>query len=173
MAITPPLAAKRPEHAYGYVDLSLPHPRAMRAYVLFSLLLASTLSLDAIADQTTPDSPGLTQFEIAGKQLSLSNEKGRCVLNRAGDPPVKMDMRWPCRFSENKQLNVRIEDHRQSLVFMVERSVPMPAPSTDCLTDLQAVRLFKGQLEIAPSIRVGGCGPGLWDQKLFIWYFSK
>ncbi|RMR31304.1 hypothetical protein ALP36_05371 [Pseudomonas syringae pv. coriandricola] len=43
----------------------------MRAYVLFSILLASLLNLDAIADQTTPDSPGLTQFEIAGRQLSL------------------------------------------------------------------------------------------------------
>ncbi len=144
----------------------------MRASVLFSVLLASILNFDAIAGQTTPDSTGLIRAEIGGQQLHLTNDQGRCMLNRAGDPPVQMDMQWPCRFSEDQQLKVRIEDYRQSLFFMVERSIPMPAPSENCLTDLQAVRLSKGQLQIAPSSRISACGPGHWDQKAFISQFD-
>ncbi|MCQ3001636.1 hypothetical protein NLO98_17940 [Pseudomonas syringae] len=145
----------------------------MRLFAGFTLLSASLLSLTACAAQPSATSSStLTAAEIAGQPAHLSDGQGRCVLTRKGSAALTLDMQWPCRFSEDRQHKVRVEDFRKALIVMVERSEPMPPPSTDCLTDLQPVRFYKGKLEAAPVSRIAACGPGFWDQKTFTWQFD-
>jgi len=144
----------------------------MRKWVVLPLLTAALISLNACAEQADPARNGLTKAELGGQQLSLSNEQGRCTLNRAGAASLTLEMQWPCRFSEDLQKNVRVETYRKALIIMVERSDPLPAPSKSCVTDLQPVRLLNGKLEASPVSRVAACGPSHWDQKAFIWQFD-
>lgn len=138
-----------------------------------SLLFALSLfSLTACAEQQPVAAKGLVQATFAGQQVNLIDDQGRCTLTRPGKPPLTLDMQWPCRFSEDSQQKVRVESFRQAQIIMVERSEPLPAPSKDCATDLQAIRYFKNKLEVAPVSRVAACGPGHWDQKAYVWQFD-
>lgn len=144
----------------------------MRKSVLTPMLAAMLISLNACAGQADAARTGLTQAEVGGQQLSLSNEQGRCTLNQAQRAPLTLQMQWPCRFSEDLQKNARVETYRKALIVMVERSDPLPAPSKNCITDLQSVRLFNGKLEASPVSRIAACGPAHWDQKAFVWQFD-
>lgn len=147
-------------------------PRQRSQPSLIIWLAACLMTFDAQAAQPERTATGLTQARLADQTISLSNQQGRCTLTHADNVAVTLDMKWPCRFSEDRQKKVRIEDYRKALVVMVERSEPLPAPSQDCATDLQSVRLYKGKLEISPVSRVAGCGPAHWDQKALIWNFD-
>jgi hypothetical protein len=144
----------------------------MRASPLLALLSLSLVSLNACAAQPPAAGTPLTQAELDGKRMHLSDAQGYCLLTREGSAPLPLEMEWPCRFSEDQQQKPRVERFRQGLIVMVERSEPAPAPATDCLTDLQPVRLYKGKLEAAPVSRIAACGPGFWDQKTFTWLFD-
>ncbi len=144
----------------------------MQKSVMTLMLAGVLISLNACAEQADSARNGLTQAEVGGQLLSLSNEQGRCTLNRAQSAPLTLEMQWPCRFSEDLQKNVRVETYRKALIVMVERSDPLPAPSKNCVTDLQPVRLFNGKLEASPVSRIAACGPAHWDQKAFVWQFD-
>lgn len=136
-----------------------------------TFLAASLISLSACAEQQVATS-SLTTVDLKGQQAILSDVQGRCTFIRAGSPPLTLDMPWPCRFSEDQQKKVRIENFRNALIVMVERSEHLPAPSEDCATDLQSIRLYKGKLEVSPVSRVSACGPRYWDQKVLTWQFD-
>jgi hypothetical protein len=138
-----------------------------------SLLLALSLfSVTACAAQPPATPTGLTQATFAGQQVNLIDDQGRCTLARTGNAPLTLDMKWPCRFSEDRQQKVRVEHFNQAQIIMVERSEHLPAPSKNCATDLQAIRYFKGKLEVAPVSQIDACGPGPWDQKAYVWQFD-
>ncbi|MFS2158158.1 hypothetical protein ACCD10_12460 [Pseudomonas sp. Pseusp122] len=141
----------------------------MNKFLLFTL---SLFSLTACAAQQPATANGLTQATFAGQQVNLIDDQGRCTLTRPGNPPLTLDMKWPCRFSEDRQQKVRIENFHKTQIIMVERSEHLPAPSKDCATDLQPIRYFKGKLEAAPVSQIAACGPGSWDQKAYIWQFD-
>jgi hypothetical protein len=144
----------------------------MRAMLRNSLLATMLFSLGACAERSANPSVGITQAEFAGQTVRLSDVQGRCALTLADAAPLVLDMQWPCRFSETPQQQVRVEYFRQTPIIMVERSEPQPAPSTSCLTDLQALRLYQGQLQAAPLSRIAACGPSQWDQKAFVGMFD-
>lgn len=144
----------------------------MRVPKMITLAGTLLLSLCACAEQKTPTAVGLTKADFAGQSVRLSDDQGRCTLSRTGNPTLTLDMKWPCRFSEDQQQKLRVENFRQAQIIMVERSDRLPAPSQDCETDLQAVRLYKGKLEASPVSRVTACGPGYWDQKVMTWQFD-
>lgn len=141
----------------------------MNKCVLFAV---SLLNLTACAGQQSIETSGLTRAQLADVQISLVNDQGRCSLISSAEPARALDMKWPCRFSEDRKQKVRVEHFRQAEVIMVERSEPLAVPSTDCETDLQAIRQFRGRLEVAPVTRVAACGPGYWDQKTLVWQFD-
>lgn len=134
------------------------------------------LSLYAMADQSQAPTALPTyppeHVLLGAHSLTLENQDNRCVLVKADQSVLPLDMKWPCRFSEDQQNKVRIEDYREALIVMVERSEPLPAPSKNCKTDRQPVRLYKGKLEAAPVGQVATCGPAHWDQKAFIAFFD-
>ena len=137
------------------------------------LLLAPFLiSLNAFSAQSTPGAAPLTQTKLGDKPVQLSESKGRCVLTREGNAPVTLEMKWPCRFSEDRQQKVRVEPFREALIIMVERSEPQVPLGMDCKTDLQPVRLYKDKLQAAPVSHIAACGPGFWDQKVYTWLFD-
>lgn len=144
----------------------------MRAIVWLTCVAALN-STSVFAGQPPAPQAGepIIQGLVAGQPVRLNNVEGRCSLTVGERPPVVLDMRWPCRFTEIRH-QLRVEDYRQSLIFMVERSDPQPPPSRDCITDLQSVRLYKGKMEVAPVSRVAACGPLHWDQKVLIWQFD-
>ncbi|MEG5264124.1 hypothetical protein TRP66_07460 [Pseudomonas sp. JDS28PS106] len=144
----------------------------MRALLAAMMSIALLISLSACAAQTEPRHEGLTSASLGGLEIRLIDEQGRCAVARADSAPLVLDMKWPCRFSEDQQKKVRVEDYRKALVVMVERSEPLPPPSTECATDLQSIRLYKGKLDVSPVSRVAACGPGYWDQKVLIWQFD-
>jgi len=115
---------------------------------------------------------GLVQATFVGQHVSLVNDYGHCAFVRPGEPPLRLDMAWPCRFSETKQKTVRIELFRGAEILMAERSEPLPAHSTECDTARQVIRHFKNKLEIAPVMHSTRCGLDVWDQKVFVWQFD-
>ncbi|RON18735.1 hypothetical protein [Pseudomonas frederiksbergensis] len=146
----------------------------MRTPLLFTALAASLISLSACAGQEAPApaAPATpTQAVFVGQPLSLINDQGRCTLVKPDKTHLTLDMEWPCQFSLGQDRQLRVETFRQVPIFMVERSEPMPAPSRDCLTKLQAVRQIKGTLEISGVNQFASCGPGQWDQKMYVAFF--
>lgn len=139
----------------------------MRSFALFTSLSISLISLNAGAAQPSATLNAVTTAEIAGQSVHLSDGEGRCVLTRKGDVALMLDMQWPCHFSQDRQHKARIENFRGAQIVMVEHSEPMPPPDTDCFTDIQPVRFYKGKLEAVRVARIFACGPGFWDQKMF------
>lgn len=144
----------------------------MRGLLAAMLSMVPLISLSACAGQTELPDERLTTASLNGLEIRLIDEQGQCAVARADSAPLVLDMKWPCRFSEDLQKKVRVEVYRKALVVMVERSEPLPPPSTECATDLQSVRLYKGKLDVSPVSRVAACGPGYWDQKVLIWQFD-
>ncbi|XXE61449.1 hypothetical protein J3P77_00635 [Pseudomonas sp. R1-18] len=150
----------------------------MRKFPVATLLACLTVSLSACAAEVHSDTAhtaaaeGVTRGVFASRTVSLDDAQGVCVLNYEGHPPLKLDMQWPCRFSEDQAHQLRIESFKQTPILMVERSEPMPPPSRNCKTDRQPVRLLNGKLEAAPVGRIATCGPAHWDQKAFTAMFD-
>jgi hypothetical protein len=146
----------------------------MRNPLLLTALAASLVSLSACAGQQaqTPTAPtASTQAVFVGQPLSLINNQGQCTLVRPDNTHLTLGMEWPCQFSLDKHQQLRVETFNQIPIFMVERSEHMPAPSRDCLTKLQAVRQVKGALEVSDVNQFASCGPGQWDQKMYVGFF--
>lgn len=141
----------------------------MKKQMSFALAILSTTTF-AEVQPVTPI--GLGQATFVGQQVNLINDDGHCAFVRPGQPLLRLDMAWPCRFSETKQKKVRIELFRGAEILMAERSEPLPAPSKECDTATQVVRHFKDKLEIAPVIQSTRCGLDVWDQKVFVWQFD-
>lgn len=137
-----------------------------------ALVTLSFITIMACAAPPSDQKNGLRKLTLGKQQLRLIDEKGRCTLIHSALPPLRLDMQWPCNFSESLKNEIRIEKFRSAQIVMVERSEPLPPPSKLCLTDLQAVRLFRGKLEASPVSRIGACLPRHWDQKNFVWRFD-
>lgn len=141
--------------------------------LLLATLLATSLSACAGEKTGTSASPlTLTEAVFVGQPLSLINDQGQCTLVKPDQTHMTLDMEWPCQFSLDRAQQLRVEMFREVPVFMVERSEHLPAPSRDCLTTLQAVRQIKGALEASEANRIASCGPGQWDQKMYVAFFS-
>jgi hypothetical protein len=138
----------------------------MRNPAFLALLSLSLISVDCTAQAPSNQTP-LTQGEFVGRAVQLVDEQGSCVLRREGDAPIKLDMPWPCRFSEDRQKRIRVETFHQTPILMIERSVADALSGNNCDTHLQAVRFLNSRLEAAPVSRIAMCGPGQWDQKAF------
>lgn len=134
------------------------------------LPLMSALATTAIAAPPVPIH--LMEATLAGQHVRLLEVEGRCAIGRAGKTPLPLDMKWPCHFSINNQKQPRVEIYNDTPILMVERSVPLPAPSQDCRTDRQAVRWYQGRLEAARAQHIAMCGPAHWDQKAFFASFK-
>lgn len=138
----------------------------------FVLVTLSFISVIACADPSSDQNKELRKATLDKQQIRLVDEKGRCTVIHSALPPLRLDMQWPCNFSEDLKNEVRIEKFGNAQIVMVERSEPLPPPSELCSTELQAVRLFRGKLEASPISRVGACLPRHWDQKNFVWRFD-
>lgn len=145
-------------------------PREMTKKYLLCVL--SMLSFYTSAEQAPVIPVGLVQADFAGERVSLVNADGQCIFTRPGEAPLRLDMVWPCSFSVTRQRDLRVETFDQTPILMVERSEHLPAPSLGCRTVVQAVRWYEGKLETAPAQRIAMCGPGHWDQKMFIGVFA-
>ncbi|AHL36684.1 hypothetical protein CD58_29085 [Pseudomonas brassicacearum] len=144
----------------------------MRSPLFFSALTASLVSLSACAGQDTAATAAPTQAMFVGQPVSLTNDQGRCTLVKPDQSRLPLDMEWPCQFSLGPDKQLRVEIFNQVPIFAVERSEHMPAPSRDCLTKLQAVRQIKGAMEVADVSQFAACGPGHWDQKMYVAPFT-
>ncbi|TWC11742.1 hypothetical protein FBY06_14118 [Pseudomonas sp. SJZ085] len=144
----------------------------MRNPLFFSALTASLVNLSACAGQDTVATAAPTQAMFVGQPVSLINDQGRCTLVKPDQSRMALDMEWPCQFSVGPDKQLRVEIFNQVPIFAVERSEHMPAPSRDCLTKLQAVRQIKGTMEVADVSQFAACGPGHWDQKMYVAPFT-
>ena len=115
---------------------------------------------------------GLVQATFVGQHVNLVNDYGHCAFIRPGQPPLRLDMAWPCRFAENQHNQVRIELYRKAEILMVEHSEPLPVPRVGCIHHRQVIRYFKDKLDVAPVRHADMCGLGWWDQKVFVWQFD-
>jgi hypothetical protein len=138
----------------------------------YLLSVLSMLSFFTLAEQPPVGPVGLVQATFVGEQVSLVNADGQCMFTRAGATPLLMDMAWPCRFSVTRHQSLRVETFDQTPILMVERSEHLPAPDLGCRTVVQAVRWYKGKLETARAQHIAMCGPGNWDQKMFMAVFD-
>ncbi|PTU74721.1 hypothetical protein [Pseudomonas mangrovi] len=131
------------------------------------LLLAclSIASLYACADGERAD---VSNF--AGQTLRLSAQDDACLLtsDAADQPALLLQLPWPCQFNRGRDGQLRVETVDDQPTLLVEHSVAEPAPSRDCRTRIQAVRLRDGQLQASPHTNLAAsCLPAHWDAKMF------
>lgn len=136
---------------------------------LKKILLISLSPLATVAFATPMPEGGWIHASIGGQHINLIEDNGRCVLSSAEGVSLPLDMKWPCRFSINKQKQVRIETFDDISILMVEHTERVPNDShRDCNTDLRAVRWAHGRFESTRPQHISNCGLGVWDQKMFV-----
>lgn len=136
--------------------------------LLTCCLAISSISLDARATHAEPIA---TQTVFVGQQLQLIDDQGQCTLVKPDQTRMKLGMEWPCSFSLDKAQKLRVETFNDIPIFAVWRSEHMPAPSRDCLSNMQAIRQINGAFEAGGVSRYASCGTG-GDQKMYVGPFS-
>lgn len=117
-------------------------------------------------------SEALTQITFAGRSITLTNDGGYCALKRSDDSLLRLEVKWPCRFSKNFRGKAVIEEYRATQIFMVQHREYAAPPEAGCTTNLQAVRYYKGKVELAPVTQASRCLADRWDQKVVVWQFD-
>jgi hypothetical protein len=139
---------------------------------IFPVIILSLLSFSAYAGQKTHADNDVKEISFDGRNISLINDNGHCALARSDDSLLRLGVKWPCWFSQNYQGKALLKNYLSAQIFMVQHSEPAAPPGTSCTTDLQAIRYFKGSVELAPIHRVRTCNTSRWDQKVFVWQFD-
>jgi hypothetical protein len=135
-------------------------------------ILLSLLTFAAYAGTKAQNQKEVLEIFFDGRNINLVNDNGHCALARSDDSLLRLDVKWPCQFSQNFLGKAVLENYLSADIFMVQHSEPFATPNTDCTTDLQAIRYFKGTVELAPVHQVGRCNIRRWDQKVFVWQFD-
>lgn len=136
------------------------------------VIILSLLTSLAHADQKNHAKNEVVEVSFGGRSISLVNDDGHCALARSDDSLLRLDVKWPCQFSQNFLGKTVLENYLSAQIFMVQHSEPSPTPETSCTTALQAIRYYKGNVELAPVHTVTACNTSRWDQKVFVWQFD-
>lgn len=132
--------------------------------IRYTLVLGALIGLEAYADFTERSQE---QVFVAGLTLSLMNESGQCALSGDGAAPLVLAIKWPCAFSPDRTGKPRGERFENIPIVIARHSTPKPAPSRDCDSEQQAIRLIDGRLEASSVMRSASCFNGTVDQKNF------
>ena len=111
---------------------------------------------------------------IGGLLLQLSESHGACRLNVLGTNPssVALDLPAPCAFHRAPSAEIRTVQHADSIVLLIESSIPLPQSAGDCDTKLKAVAIESGNVVVSPHTdQVASCPPFQWDEKVFLGLF--
>lgn len=131
-------------------------------------LLLAWLSIGSLSACAEADPADAGPF--AGQTVALSEQNGECLLSSdsAEQSPLLLQLPWPCQFNRGRDGQLRVEMVDGQPTLLVEHSVAEPAPSRDCRTRVQAVRLKDGKLQASPHVNLAAsCLPAQWDAKLF------
>lgn len=142
--------------------------------VFIGCLLAS---LSACAEQqalpTTPPAAADLVVSMGGQQLTLENNKQRCVLRKPDQSALPLDMPWPCQFTIDRQGKPYVATFGKVPIVMVIHMAPDPENAHECRSEYRAIRQINGQLEPSIIARNARCMRGAGDQKnytgLFTW----
>ena len=137
-----------------------------------AVILLSLLTFAAYAGTKPQDQKEIRKLAFDGRNISLINDEGQCALARSDDSLLRLDVKWPCQFSQNFLGKAVLENYLSADIFMVQHSDRAAPPDTNCTTDLQAIRYFKGHVELAPVHQVERCNIRRWDQKVFVGQFD-
>ncbi|MFK3798493.1 hypothetical protein [Pseudomonas sp. NPDC088444] len=140
--------------------------KSLNAFIL------SLRTFSAYASTKPQDQKDVLDISFDGRRISLVNDNGHCALARSDDSLLRLDVNWPCQFSQTFLTKAVLENYRSATIFMVQHSNRVVPPDTHCTTDLQAIRYFKGNVELAPVHKVERCSIRRWDQKIFVGQFD-
>lgn len=127
------------------------------------------LALNACAGQST--APERTA-SLNGQAVTLENQQQRCVLKRADQSLLPLDLPWPCQFSVEKDGRSHVEIFRSVPIVKVLHVAADPDKPLNCRTQSRAVRLIDGRLELSPPSRSAACATGVGDQKSYSGVFD-
>jgi len=114
-----------------------------------------------------------TQARFLAQDLLLEERNGNCRLLVPEQPGIDLSLKWPCQFHRDANGTLRTKQVGTRQVILVESSEPMPSPSRDCRTEIQAIRSTGKGLEASSAVsRVAACPPFQWDEKVFIGLFE-
>lgn len=114
------------------------------------------------------------EAKIGDLLLQLSESQGACRLQVVGPAPssVALDLPAPCAFHRDPSAEIRTVQHADSIVLLIESSIPLPESPGDCDTRLKAVAIEAGKVVVSPHTdQVASCPPFQWDEMMFLGLF--
>ncbi|MDH0628521.1 hypothetical protein N5D36_06165 [Pseudomonas mosselii] len=131
-----------------------------------ALVGALLLALSACADAEL-----LSQANLSGQTVKLTDNAGQCVLDR-GEQRLALDMPWPCGLSPDRAGKARVEQFDGVPIVLVTHVQPHPTLKGECLKTSRAVRLTPAGLEASTPTPSASCDTGFEDQKMFTGMFQ-
>lgn len=131
--------------------------------ILCSIFILYCSSFSSIAKET-----------LSEINLSLVNNSGICQLIY-GDTQAKINTKihWPCNFHRSSGGGIRFLKIQDYQILLIESSRPHAVIKGNCLTEIQALKLFSNKITMSNySDRVSVCPPFKWDEKMFTGLFS-
>ncbi|AZE49418.1 hypothetical protein C4K04_3748 [Pseudomonas chlororaphis] len=139
---------------------------------LFRLIVAGLAGLILPACAQSP-ADSATQARFLARDLLLEERNGNCRVLVPQQPGIDLSLKWPCQFHRDPSGTLRTRQVGTRQVILVESSEPLPSPSLDCRTEIQALRSTGQGLEASSAVsRVTACPPFQWDEKMFIGLFE-
>jgi hypothetical protein len=128
----------------------------------------------AAADGMRADPDAVT---LAGVRLQVTEQGGQCYLAsvnaRGGERSHRLDMPAPCAFHNDPAGTLRTIRNGKSDYALIESSKAAGAGTSDCETQLRAIRAAGGQVHVSQhKDKLASCPPFQWDRMLFTELFD-
>lgn len=109
---------------------------------------------------------------LAGQSYALESQQHRCALRKPDQSLLMLDIPWPCHFSISEPAKAHIETFQNVPIVMALHIKTLADTPSECRSQYQAIRLYKGKFEPSVAGRYASCMRGKGDQKAYTGVFD-